>query len=115
MLRTFSTRPSHHGYQELLDGYETSSFDSHGYHGNLSRVASVSGKIFSPSRKFPLEKIIESPSSNHSDKHAKKASKVHPIFALFGSSKISKKATARPEFQRYINYLKDGGILAHAK
>ncbi|KAG9149841.1 hypothetical protein Leryth_025103 [Lithospermum erythrorhizon] len=115
MFRSFSTRASRRGYEELLEEYETSSSGSHGLGGKLSRVASVPAKIFSPSRKNPLEKIMDNPSSNLADKHAKKASKIHPIFALFGTSKKSKKATSKPEFQRYINYLKEGGMLAHVK
>ncbi|GAA0148909.1 hypothetical protein LIER_08221 [Lithospermum erythrorhizon] len=114
MFRSFSARPSHRGYEELIDGHdETTSSTNHG--SKLSRVASVHAKIFSPSRKVPLDKIIDRPSSNLADKHAKKAIKVHPIFSLFGTSKKSKKATARPEFQRYINYLKEGGMVPKVK
>ncbi|KAH0700241.1 hypothetical protein KY285_014488 [Solanum tuberosum] len=42
-------------------------------------------------------------------KGAKKASKIHPIFSLFETKK-KKKATARPEFSRYIQYLREGGF-----
>ncbi|KAK4346863.1 hypothetical protein RND71_033202 [Anisodus tanguticus] len=42
-------------------------------------------------------------------KEAKKASKIHPIFSLF-ETKRKKKATARPEFSRYIQYVREGGF-----
>ncbi|XP_071708527.1 uncharacterized protein [Rutidosis leptorrhynchoides] len=43
------------------------------------------------------------------DKQVKKASKVHPIFAIFERRSRKKKATAKPEFSRYMQYLKEGG------
>lgn len=48
-------------------------------------------------------------SENVIDKQVKKASKVHPIFAIFERRSRKKKATAKPEFSRYMQYLKEGG------
>lgn len=38
----------------------------------------------------------------------KKASKVHPFFSLF-ETKRKKKPTSRPEFSRYLEYVREGG------
>ncbi|XP_024981827.1 uncharacterized protein LOC112518358 [Cynara cardunculus var. scolymus] len=44
------------------------------------------------------------------EKQVKKVSKVHPLFSLFERRSRKKKATAKPEFSRYMQYLKEGGF-----
>ncbi|KAI3747740.1 hypothetical protein L6452_10359 [Arctium lappa] len=44
------------------------------------------------------------------EKQVKKVSKVHPLFSLFEKRSRKKKATAKPEFSRYMQYLKEGGF-----
>lgn len=42
-------------------------------------------------------------------KQVKKASKAHPFFSLF-ETKRKKKPTAMPEFSRYLEYVREGGV-----
>ncbi|KAJ9540998.1 hypothetical protein OSB04_027504 [Centaurea solstitialis] len=44
------------------------------------------------------------------EKQVKKVSKLHPLFSLFEKRSRKKKATAKPEFSRYMQYLKEGGF-----
>ncbi|KAG5623465.1 hypothetical protein H5410_008683 [Solanum commersonii] len=66
----------------------------------LSRNRTVPAAASSSSKKV---------TSDQDNFRAKKASKIHPIFSLF-ETKRKKKATARPEFSRYIQYLREGGF-----
>ncbi|KAG6394592.1 hypothetical protein SASPL_145181 [Salvia splendens] len=59
----------------------------------LSRSKSLPTKMVNPP-KMPQE--------------AKKPSKIHPFFSIF-ESRRRKKATAKPEFSRYLDYLREGG------
>ncbi|KAI3691207.1 hypothetical protein L2E82_49427 [Cichorium intybus] len=43
------------------------------------------------------------------EKQSKKVSKVHPLFTLFERNSRKKKATAKSEFSRYMQYLNEGG------
>ena len=47
--------------------------------------------------------------NNSQVKPTKKVSKSHPIFSLFNARR-KKKTTARPEFARYLEYVKEGGL-----
>ncbi|CAN4080101.1 unnamed protein product [Withania somnifera] len=101
MFRALSRRRDYRGYDELIKE-EAPSIPL--VEPKLIRNRSVpAAKIFSPSteQNFPM-----TPQMN---KEAKKASKIHPIFSLF-ETKRKKKATARPEFSRYIQYVRDGGF-----
>ncbi|KAJ8567546.1 hypothetical protein K7X08_019754 [Anisodus acutangulus] len=106
MFRALSTRRDYRGYDELIKDEAPS---APLVEPKLIRNTSVpASKMFSPSRK---EKSSEQnfPMSPQLNKEAKKASKIHPIFSLFETKK-KKKATARPEFSRYIQYVREGGF-----
>ena len=101
MFRAMSTRRGYKGYEELIKEEEPS---APLVEPKLIRNRSVPvAKIFSPSKKVTSEQNFPA------TPEAKKASKIHPIFSLFETKK-KKKATARPEFSRYIQYVRDGGF-----
>ncbi|XP_009631047.2 uncharacterized protein [Nicotiana tomentosiformis] len=100
-----STRRGYKGYEELIKEEEPS---APLVEPKLIRNRSVPvAKIFSPSRKVTSEQNLSA--TPQVNKEAKKASKIHPIFSLFETKK-KMKATARPEFSRYIQYVREGGF-----
>ncbi|CAI9110815.1 OLC1v1010904C1 [Oldenlandia corymbosa var. corymbosa] len=108
MLRALSTRNGR-GYEKLRDEYHESSTDPF-LDPKLMRARTVpAGKLFSTSSTKHLE---SGPTREEKkfEKKAKKVSKVHPIFTLF-HPRLRQKATAKPEVSRYLEYLKEGGIL----
>lgn len=104
MLRSLTTRKSPLAYEQLID--EVPLFEP-----KLSRTTSVpsakNGVFSSPSKKVMMSESSETKSQA---KKAEKVSKIHPIFSLFDGRRKSKKVTARPEFSRYMEYLKEGGF-----
>ncbi|KAH6756003.1 hypothetical protein C2S52_023596 [Perilla frutescens var. hirtella] len=90
MFRALSTR--RRGYEQLGGDEASSSLVP-----KLSRARSLPSKVFGSPAK------IATPAQQ-----AKKASKVHPFFTLF-ETKRKKKATAKPEFSRYLEYVREGG------
>ncbi|CAH9087063.1 unnamed protein product [Cuscuta epithymum] len=110
MLRSLTTRKSPHAYEQLTRENEGAAHDL--FEPKLSRTTSVqpakSGVFSSSSSK----RSTESPAKAQA-KQAEKASKIHPIFSLFTSGQKRNKGvgpTARPEFSRYLEYLKEGGF-----
>lgn len=95
MFRALSTRRIRRGYEQLGD--EASSTVA--LVPKLSRAKSLPAKILSSSKKI----------STDPSEQVKKASKVHPFFSLF-ERRRKKKATAKPEFSRYLEYVKEGGV-----
>ncbi|XP_057787330.1 uncharacterized protein LOC131004647 [Salvia miltiorrhiza] len=93
MFRGLSIRRNRRGYEQLGDGDEASLVPK------LSRTKSL-----------PTTKVNSSPKriATAAAKEAKKAGKVHPFFSIF-ETKRRKKATAKPEFSRYLEYVKEGG------
>ncbi|KAL1536593.1 hypothetical protein AAHA92_29219 [Salvia divinorum] len=63
----------------------------------LSRTKSLPTKLVNPPKMIPM-----------AAQEARKATKVHPFFSIF-ESRRRKKATAKPEFSRYLDYLREGG------
>ncbi|XP_016475586.1 uncharacterized protein LOC107797230 [Nicotiana tabacum] len=102
-----STRRDYRGYEELIKEEEPSAPILG--KPKLSRNGTVpaAAKFFSSSSKKVTSE--ENFRATTQLKEAKKASKIHPIFSLFETKK-KKKATARPEFSRYIQYVRDGGF-----
>ncbi|KAK2965904.1 hypothetical protein RJ640_011151 [Escallonia rubra] len=100
MFRALSTRRSRRGYDRLAD---ESSIDL--LEEKLRRATSLPAKFFGASKEVGAEQKFV---ANSAVKQAKKASKIHPIFSLFDRRR-RKKATAKPEFARYMEYLKEGG------
>lgn len=111
MLRAFSTRRS--GYDRLVDESSTGLVEA-----KLSRSATLPAKLFGSRRKTAPERNLppipeQKPSTakipeNSGEKQVKKASKILPLFSIF-EKRRRKKATAKPEFARYMEYVKEGG------
>ncbi|OIT31824.1 hypothetical protein A4A49_26225 [Nicotiana attenuata] len=108
MFRAMSTRRDYRGYEELIKE-EAPSAPLIIMEPKLSRNRTVpaTAKFFSS-----LSKKVTSVDNFRATtqlQEAKKASKIHPIFSLFETKK-KKKATARPEFSMYIQYVREGGF-----
>ncbi|XP_074365417.1 uncharacterized protein LOC141706564 [Apium graveolens] len=112
MLRAFSTRRS--GYDRLVDESSIGLVEV-----KLSRSTTLPAKLFGSRRKATPEVNLphvpeQKPSKakkiqeNSGEKQVKKASKILPIFSIF-EKRRQKKATAKPEFARYMEYVKEGG------
>ncbi|KAG6397370.1 hypothetical protein SASPL_143537 [Salvia splendens] len=93
MFRALSVRRQ--GYEQLGEGDEPS--PSASLMPKLSRTTSVPTKVMNSPKRVPT-----------AAQEANKASKVHPFFSMF-ETKRRKKATMKPEFSRYLEYLKEGG------
>ncbi|XWS29275.1 hypothetical protein CRYUN_Cryun24cG0014300 [Craigia yunnanensis] len=113
MLRAFSTRRSRHGYERLLEVEVDEPVSSIGqFEAQLKRTRSVPARVFGLSRKFtPALALTDNSqvkkSSSTSNKKVTKST--HPLFSLFDARR-KKKTTAKPEFARYLEYLKEGGM-----
>ncbi|XP_015065127.1 uncharacterized protein LOC107010363 [Solanum pennellii] len=109
MFRAMSTRRDYRGYGVLNKGEEDEEacapiLGKPKLSRNRTAPASAAAKFFSSS-----SKKVTSEDNFRASAQLKEASKVHPIFSLF-ETKRKKKATARPEFSRYIQYLREGGF-----
>ncbi|KAL2906575.1 Beta-hexosaminidase subunit B1 [Bienertia sinuspersici] len=116
LFRALSTRRSQRGggYDRLSDETVAINDHHHGHDTVLKRVTSVPASMLfgSSSKKFGLE--TNYPGSNSKPKQSKKSSgnkSSHPVFSLFEGKWKKKKITANPDFSRYIEYLKEGGML----
>uniref|UniRef100_A0A1J3EXG7 Uncharacterized protein n=1 Tax=Noccaea caerulescens TaxID=107243 RepID=A0A1J3EXG7_NOCCA len=104
MFRAMSTRKIHGGYEKL--GEEEP---------RLKRVTSVPASVYGNSRN-PIEEVKKTPTTPSSVKSS--GSSVHPLFSFFDvrfqrkKKKTTKKSspTAKPEFARYMEYVKEGGV-----
>ncbi|OMO84436.1 hypothetical protein COLO4_22043 [Corchorus olitorius] len=112
MLRAFSTRRSRHGYERLLEveGEEQQQQPVANMEAQLKRARSVPARVFGLSRSRKLgELALPETSQPKKPSSSNKVTKSHPLFSLFYGSR-KKKTTAKPEFARYIEYLKEGGM-----
>ncbi|GER27970.1 50S ribosomal protein L31 [Striga asiatica] len=104
MFRALSARRNRHGYESLHDDAMSAALVP-----KLSRAKSTPAKILmSCSKKL---KSVTARDKTHSQKEkekVKKTSKIHPFFSLFETGR-KKKATAKPEFSRYLEYVREGG------
>ncbi|XP_022775330.1 uncharacterized protein LOC111317194 [Durio zibethinus] len=114
MLRAFSTRRSHGGYERLLEAEVDEPVSSVSrFEAQLKRARSVPARVFGLSRKFtpestmPENSQVKKSSSSTSNKKVTKSP--HPLFSLFDARR-KKKTTAKPEYARYVEYLKEGGM-----
>ncbi|XVF17929.1 hypothetical protein REPUB_Repub10bG0167200 [Reevesia pubescens] len=125
MLRAFSRRRSRRGYERLLEHDEV--HDEHVSSSNigqfeaaqLKRARSVPARVFGLSRKTFTQEILALPadhqkslaksSSSSNNKKVTKSKITHPLFSLFDARR-KKKTIAKPEFARYLEYLKEGGM-----
>ncbi|XP_047319392.1 uncharacterized protein LOC124922721 [Impatiens glandulifera] len=113
MFRAFSTRR----YERLGDAggsehhhhhHEPCSLGGDMFDVKLRRVSSLPVKIFtSTSRKLGQDSNNAPAKPTSAAKKA--AGKVHPILSLLDLRR-RKKATAKPEFARYLQYIKEGGV-----
>ncbi|XVF24765.1 hypothetical protein REPUB_Repub13aG0155600 [Reevesia pubescens] len=117
MLRAFSTRRNHHGYERLLEVEVDEPVSSIGqFEAQLKRARSVPARGFGLSRKFtqdlialPEKSQAKSSTSSSTNKKVSKSKNTHPLFSLFDARR-KKKTTAKPEYGRYLEYLKEGGM-----
>ncbi|KAM3363103.1 hypothetical protein P3S68_017957 [Capsicum galapagoense] len=107
MFRAMSTRRDYRGYHELIKEEAPSApliaLDQPKLSKSRTVPAAANFFISSSSKKVTSEDNFQA------NTQLKEASKIHPIFSLF-ETKRKKKATARPEFSRYIQYVKEGGF-----
>ncbi|CAN8271190.1 unnamed protein product [Cochlearia groenlandica] len=113
MLRSLSTRTisRRNGVYNRV-GHEESTFS---LLGTKLMKRSTSVPYYAPSIKLggrgggPV--ILEELPRHKPKKTVAVAGKLsHPIFSLFYGRNKKKKATAKPEFSRYVEYLKEGGM-----
>jgi hypothetical protein len=102
MFRALSTRRNHRTYEKLAD--EPAAVGP--LEGKLKRSTSLPAQVFGSQRKSTPELAFP---AGFQVKPTNKVTKSHPLFSLFGDRR-KKKTTAKPEFARYIEYLKEGGV-----
>ncbi|KAI3722813.1 hypothetical protein L2E82_33919 [Cichorium intybus] len=101
MFRALKKRKGRRDYEQLIS---EPTVDDH----PLSDPKII-GSTPSPPVKFVL-KLRPPVRLNFIEKQMRKVSKVHPLFSLLEKKNRKKKVTAKPEFSRYVQYLKEGGI-----
>lgn len=102
MFRAFSTRRGHGRYEKLGHEPAVPPLEAE----KLKRTTSLPAGVFgSSSNPTPEVTFLADPPG----KPPKKANKSHPLFSLFDGRR-KKKATARPELARYLEYVKEGGL-----
>ncbi|KAI3798875.1 hypothetical protein L1987_34159 [Smallanthus sonchifolius] len=107
MFRAMSLRKVHRGYEPLIS--ESDVPDPLSLDAKMIRSTTLPAHFFGD---IPLKLVPESkaPAKVVSiEKQVKKVSKLHPLFSLFERKSRMKKATAKPEFSRYMQYIKEGG------
>ncbi|KAL8240534.1 hypothetical protein R6Q59_013889 [Mikania micrantha] len=106
MFRSMSTRKHHRGYEQLI---KESTGDDRSSNPKLLRSTTLPANFFGD---HPFNFVLDRKPAKVDviDKQVKKVSKVHPFFSLFERKNRKKKATAKPEFSRYMQYLKEGGF-----
>ncbi|KAK9678408.1 hypothetical protein RND81_11G209400 [Saponaria officinalis] len=109
-----STKGRRGGYDKLLDESNDNPSVNNQDNAVLKRAISVPARVLfgSSTRKLNSSSSSETSSPANNSKTKKKSEKVHPVFSLFDgkSWKKKKKLTANPDFSRYIEYLKEGGV-----
>ena len=109
-----TTRGRRGGYDRLLDETTIDSgakYADHHDHAVLKRVTSVPAQMLfgSSTKKLGSDPVVPATNSK-AKKQGKKAEKIHPLFGLFAGKGKKNKMTANPDFSRYIEYLKEGGM-----
>ncbi|KFK34336.1 hypothetical protein AALP_AA5G131900 [Arabis alpina] len=103
MFRAMSTRRVHGGYEKLGDE-----------EARLKRVTSVPASVYGHSRN-PIQEVKKTPTPTAKPT----GGSVHPLLSFFDvhfqrkKKKTTKKKsspTAKPEFARYLEYVKEGGV-----
>ncbi|KAK1410425.1 hypothetical protein QVD17_36962 [Tagetes erecta] len=108
MLRAMSTRRVHRGYEQLVN--ESTNEDNRLSDAKMLRSTTLPATFFGD---LPVKYVLEPQvpvKVEYIEKQVKKVSRIHPLFSLFERRSRKKKATAKPEFARYMQYLKEGGV-----
>ncbi|KAK9062006.1 hypothetical protein SSX86_019190 [Deinandra increscens subsp. villosa] len=109
MFRAMSLRKVHRGYEPLVT--EPDALDLLSSEAKMLRSTTLPAHFFGDiSVKFVLDPKGSGKKADSIEKQVKKVSRLHPLFSLFGRRSRRKKATAKPEFSRYMQYLKEGGV-----
>lgn len=109
MLRALSTGRSYRKYEQVGDDPAIGLTE-----GRLKRASTVPAcrlSVFGSSTNAKAEAefpVADIPKANKV-KPAMEVVKAHPLFSLFDRRR-KKKTTAKPEFARYLEYVKEGGI-----
>ncbi|OAY60773.1 uncharacterized protein LOC110627330 [Manihot esculenta] len=121
MLRAFSTRRSSHrgGYERLLSDESAVAAPDDLEVGTLKRSKTLpappppSLRSSSTAKKFLSQLGFPNDSQSHHNSvkscARNKANKSHPLLSLFDARR-KRKTTAKPEFTRYLEYLREGGV-----
>ncbi|XP_011658493.1 uncharacterized protein LOC105436031 [Cucumis sativus] len=105
MLRALSTRRCPHRYEFFAEDPTLSLLE-----GRLKRATSLPTIVLGSGSRKPAFDITFPEFAQAKQKQSKKANKGgHPIFSFFDFRR-KRKSTARPEFARYLEYLKEGGL-----
>ncbi|CAN0861722.1 hypothetical protein LINGRAHAP2_LOCUS8294 [Linum grandiflorum] len=108
MLRALSTRISQYKYEKLSEESSIGPLIG-GYKLTRSRTLPVQ-VLGGRSSSYKLSLKLNLPALPAAKKAANKGdSKSHPLLSLF-ISRRKKRTTSRPEFARYIQYVKEGGL-----
>uniref|UniRef100_A0A7N0UW76 Uncharacterized protein n=1 Tax=Kalanchoe fedtschenkoi TaxID=63787 RepID=A0A7N0UW76_KALFE len=112
MIRALSTNRSRRGYDRLEADHQLQQNEDGGDENvsKLKRVTSLPAwKTFGGASKHASSEPAPPQPNGLAKSVSKKVSKTHPIFGLL-DLRNKKKATAKPEFARYLAYLKEGGL-----
>ncbi|CAK7339604.1 unnamed protein product [Dovyalis caffra] len=105
MLRALSICRNPRGYERLVEEPVNIGL----LDGKLKRAKSLPAGVFGSSKSRKLEPELARQKISPAKPSSRKVSKSHPLFSLFYNRR-KKKPTARPEFARYLQYVKEGGI-----
>lgn len=101
MLRALTARRKNRGYDQLGKEQAPPS-PVGGEEPQLKRVSSLPARLSDTTATSQPEPPLKQEKKG-------KAGKSHPLFGLF-SGRRKAKTTAKPEFSRYIEYMKEGGV-----
>ncbi|XP_011016599.1 PREDICTED: uncharacterized protein LOC105120112, partial [Populus euphratica] len=108
MLRALNKQRNPNRYEKLDKEPDTTSIDL--LAGELETSESLPAREVSGSPKLCTLGPEPAPQNVSSVKPSRrKDSKSHPLFSLCDGAGRKKKPTARPEFARYLEYVKEGG------
>ncbi|KAJ4822946.1 hypothetical protein Tsubulata_000299, partial [Turnera subulata] len=116
MFRAMSVRRNPMRYERLGEDQEPTA--SLLLEAKLERTKSVPAFVFGTSKSSgqKLGEVVylggDAPVVKPAPAPTKKPAKSHPLFSFFDGRRRKKKPTANPELARYLEYLKEGGLMA---
>ncbi|KAG7034133.1 hypothetical protein SDJN02_03860, partial [Cucurbita argyrosperma subsp. argyrosperma] len=102
MLRALSTRRCPHRYERLGEDPTISLLEV-----KLKRATSLPTRVLGSGSVKPISETIAQVKQKQSKKGNNKGG--HPLFSFFDFRR-KRKSTAKPEFARYVEYVKEGGL-----